>query len=35
MRNGTALPERKLTDPESVPKIEELAKWARGKGAGA
>ena len=35
MRNGTALPERKLTDPESVPKIEELAKWVRGKGAGA
>jgi len=35
MRNGTALPERKLTDPESVPKIEDLAKSAKAKSAGA
>jgi ribose transport system substrate-binding protein len=36
MRNGTALPERKLTEPVSVPKLEELAKTGKmGKGAGA
>jgi hypothetical protein len=29
------MPERKLTDPESVPKLEELAKAGKAKGAGA
>jgi ribose transport system substrate-binding protein len=35
MRNGAQLPEQKLTDPESVPKIEDLAKSAKAKSAGA
>jgi ribose transport system substrate-binding protein len=36
MRNGKELPERKLTAPESVPKLEELTKTGKmGKGAGA
>ena len=37
LKNGTALPERKLTDPESVPAIEDLGavsgKMQRGAGA--
>jgi ribose transport system substrate-binding protein len=32
---GAPMPERKLTDPESVPKLEELAREGKAKGAGA
>ena len=28
LKSGGPLPERKLTEPESVPTLQELAKWA-------
>jgi ribose transport system substrate-binding protein len=32
---GATMPERKLTDPESVPKLDELARAGKARGAGA